>query len=697
MKRFKTKIKKRVKFFVGDVECNNPKNREEFHEWKRNNYDNFVLGVLLSLKRKMVNGIASKDVKDVVAPLLFVKSKLMWAYLKRIAQQQSTLKVIVFFYNLKFDYAFFMKYIAKECRYVSNEIKDSEIPVNSFKCFYQADRNSRMLYIKVKLENCALIELNCAAQLFNHMKVSAIGKTLQKKHTYQKILGINNLLKGKIDYSKKRNFKTVSEAKTLEPNFVAYTIQDVIIVKAALLDQGFKTLYGNLMNRTVSGNVFRDMQKHCPNSKLNDWSWDVLTSEDRAMGDVSMRGGLTLRWLDKYFDPDRIYKNVWYSDRVSSYPSEMIKRLPQRRCKSITDEGRKTACFKEGCEHLITVYIKKGNLKPQFKTGVWNQRWRDNNFQNDQQNYYYHENVFNNNVDITLWESNWKIMKLFYELDYEISPYFIHFEVKPDLEIKKYILNLFKEKQASKNDASLYVAVKGKINSTYGQLAMKGYSKIKTPAKVEIRYRNNGDVYYHDPERSNGGTVGIDKFVYQGKDYFWYWKSKVIFDEFFQKDIFKGSWITSQARIPIMLLILANPGIIYTDTDSVYCTDEIKETGGVYFGERLGEWSYPEKIDYIKFLDMKTYAYWSKKEGFVCKIAGLSNLTITKKLNKLLPEHHPYCKISNVTFYNIQRSECLKMLTYQHGSCLIDVGTKEPFQIICLCADIKNGIFKFTK
>lgn len=691
------KIKKRVKFFVGDIECNNPKDRNEWHEWKQKNYDNFVLGVLLSLRRKMVNGLVSKDQKDIVAPVLFVKSSLMWAYLKRIARQPSTLKVIVFFYNLKFDYAFLMKYIAKTCKYIGNEIKDSEMPVNTFKCFHQADRNTRMLYIKVNLQDHAMIELCCASQMFNHMKVEAIGKVLNKNKSYQKILG--DLSKLTIDFSKKRHFKTVQEAKEQEPNFVDYTIQDAVIVKTALLDEGFKQLYGNLMNRTVSGHVFREMEKHCPSSKLNDWSWDILSQQDRAMGDVSMRGGLTLRLLDKYFDCDRIYIDVWYTDRVSSYPSEMVNRLPHKRRVSITGENRMTACY-EQCEHLITVYIEKGSLKPKYKTGVWNQRWRDNNFQNDQQNYYYHESVFNNNVDITIWESNWKVMKQFYDLKYTVSDYFIHFEVKRDPAVRKYLLNLFQQKQKAKQDPSLYTAVKGKINSTYGQLAMKGASKIKVPTKVEVRYRNNGDVYYHDPSRESGGTLGVDQFVYRGVDGFWYWKSKVIFDEFFQKDIFKGSWITSQARIPIMEFILENPdGVIYTDTDSIYCTHEINLPYGknIYWGEELGYWSTPVKIDYIKFLDMKTYAYYSKEDGFVCKVAGLTDLSITKKINELLPDHHPYCKISNVTFYNIQRCHCLKMLTYQHGSALIDVSTKEPLRVICICKEVKSGQFKFSK
>lgn len=87
------------------------------------------------------------------------------------------------------------------------------------------------------------------------------------------------------------------------------------------------------------------------------------------MGDIGMRGGLTLRVLDKYFDPDRIYIDIWYTDRVSSYPSEMVMRLPQRRRKGITEEGRKTDCFKN-CEHVITVHIESGSLKPMFKTGV---------------------------------------------------------------------------------------------------------------------------------------------------------------------------------------------------------------------------------------------------------------------------------------------------------------------------------------
>ena len=693
----KTKIKKRVKFFVGDVECNNPKDRQEWHDWKRTDYDNFVLGVLLSLRRKMVNGLISKDQKDVVQPVLFVKSSLMWGYLKRIARQPSTLKVIVFFYNLKFDYAFFMKYIAKTCTYVGNEVKDNMMGVNTFKCFYQADRNSRMLYIKVNLQDHAMIELCCASQMFNHMKVADIGKVLHQKKVYRKLLGDLNKLT--IDYSKKRNFKTVSEAKALEPNFVYYTIQDAIIVKTALLDEGFKLLYGNLMNRTVSGNVFREMNKACPASKLNDWSWGVLAPQDRAMGDVSMRGGLTLRLLDKYFDCDRIYQNVWYTDRVSSYPSEMVKRLPQKRRRNITQEGRRTLCY-EQCEHLITVFIERGSLKPKYRTGVWNQRWRDNNHNFNQENYYYHENVFEHSVDITLWESNWKVMKQFYKLKYTVSDYFLHFEVKQDPAVRAYVLNLFKQKQASKPNPSLYLAIKGKINSTYGQLAMKGYSKIKIPAKVQIRYRNNGDVYYHDPARDSGGTLGIDSFVYRGVDHYWYWKSKVIFDDFFQKDIFKGSWITSQARIPLMQFILANPtGVIYTDTDSIFCQDEIKlPTGcGIYWGDVLGDWSPPIKINYLKILDMKTYAYYSEADGFVCKVAGLTDLSITKKINELLPNHHPYCKISNVTFYNIARCSCLKMLTYQHGSALIDVGTKEPLQIICLCRDIKNGVFKYTK
>lgn len=695
----KTKSKKRVKVYVGDVECNNPKDRKEWYRWVKTNYDNFVLGVLIPLKRKIVTGLLNKTQKDMIKPVLFVKSSMMWGYLKRVAQQISTLKVIVYFYNLKFDYAFFMKYIAKSCTYVVNEIKDSMMPPNTFKCFYQADRNSRMLYIKVNLQDHAMIELRCASQLFNHIKLENIGKILQKQNTMNKIITLDNLNKLKIDYNKRRHFKTVAEAKELEPDFVKYTIQDGVILKTALLDKGFKLLYGNLMNRTVSGNVFREMEKVCPESKLSDWSWGVLTIEDRAMGDVSMKGGLTLRVLDKYFDCDRIYIDVWYTDRVSSYPTEMVKALPQKRKKSITEEGRKTSCFPGRCAHVITVHIESGSLKPMFKTGVWNQRWRDNNFGINQENYYYHENVFKSNVDITLWDVKFKVMKRFYDLKYTINDYFIHFEIKKDKFVSKYMLDLFDQKQESKPNPSLYLAVKGKINATYGQLAMKGYTKIKVPAKVEIKYQKNGEQYYYDPVKDSGGTLGINKFVYQGKEGLWYWKSKTTFDNFFQKDIFKGSWITSQARIPIMELILANPdGVVYVDTDSVFCTYEIKlpTNSGICWGNNLGEWSPPVKLKYFKVLDMKTYVYYSKQDGFVCKVAGLTDLTINKKINEILKGHHPYCKISNVTFYNIQRCPCLKMLTYQHGSALIDVGTKELLKIVCECENVKKGIFKYS-
>lgn len=666
------KTKKVLRLFVFDTESNNPVDLEEFYEWKVQKKPNFSLGILRSW----------------IAPqaAFFVDAGAMWAMMKRKAKLLNTLKAIFYCHNLKWDITFFWRYIIKECVEVV-DCKESEMPDYTFKQFYQADRNTRVLYIMIKYPESAIMELRCTVGMFNQMKLASIGKVLAKVKAYQNKI---NLHKGTIDYSIQRNFKSVAEAKVKDPEFVNYGDQDVLILLTALKDSELKTLFGSVLNRTVSSYAFKDLNKKCADAMLTNYQHDILDSNDFNWLKAGYHGGLTLRLKDKLFDPNKIYENVWYTDITSSYPYRMWQGLPMRRRKSIVD-GIKTKCFENNCQHYLTVWIKNGVLKPHLPTGIWNIRWRDGNFKlrgTNKNDYYYHPNVFQGECHISIMECEWEELKKWYDFeDYQIQPDFIHFEVVPIKSIIKYIEALFEIKNNIDKTKypALYLAIKGKINALYGQLGMTGEGVFKNSCEV---IKKDGLWTYFDEENNKWNTLSKDANVYYNqrvkKHYFF--KRNFYINNFLKKDIAKAVWITSQARLSVMKIILLNNDTwLYSDTDCCFTLQKPKLPIGEHFGNNLGNWSPPVVLNYVKIIEAKIYVYWTPEEKIVCKVAGRTDLKIQDWLNGFLPTHHPKCVISNFTEKNIECTKTLKSRTYEYGSVLLDVSKKQSPIYRCCC------------
>lgn len=667
------KVKKILRLFVLDTESNNPVNLKEFYQWKAQKKSNFSLGILRGWNSQQTS--------------FFVDVTLMWAMMKRKAKLLNTLKTIFFCQNLKWDITFFWRLIIKECVEVV-DCKESEMADYTFKQFYQADRNSRVLYILIKYPESAIMELRCTLGMFNHMKLANIGKVLNKVKAYQNKI---NLLKGTIDYSIQRKFNSVVEAKIKDPEFVQYGEQDVLILLTALKDPELKQLFGSVLNRTVSSYAFKDLDKKCADAMLTNYQHEVLDSDDFSWLHAGYHGGLTLRLKDGLFDPNKIYENVWYTDITSSYPYRMWQGLPMRRRKSIVD-GVNTQCFENNCQHYLTVWIKNGVLKPHLPTGIWNIRWRDGNFklrENDKNDYYYHPHIFEGECYVSIMECEWEELKKWYDFeDYQIQPDFIHFEVVPIKSIRVYIEALFKIKNNIDKEQypALYLAIKGKINALYGQLGMTGEGMFKHTCEV---IKKDGVWNYFDEEHNKWNTLSKDANVYYNqctkKHYFF--KRSFHISDFLKKDMGKAVWITSQARLSVMKIIRQNcPIWIYSDTDCCFTLQKPKLPLDENFGNNLGDWSPPVVINYGKFLEPKLYVYWTPKEKIVCKVAGRTDLKIQDWLNSYLENnHHPKCVISNFTEENIECTKTLKSRTYEYGSVLLDVSKEKSPVYRCCC------------
>ena len=657
------KLKKWNKYFVGDIESNNPKNLREYHQWISNNTKNFVVGGFLSWRRG----------RNFDSYVFFINQKQMWNYLKRIAKQKTTKKVIVWFHNLKFDFTFFIQQIIQECEF-ENE-KKHKMNANSFNIFYQSGmKNRRVLFINVQYEKSARIQIRCSLQLFPNMSLGDLGLILEKSKKYD-----FKLLKGEIDYQKIRKFNSVSEAWKKDPILMKYLKQDLLILRTVLNDSEFQTIFGNINAYTMPSAVFKEMNEKCADAFLKDFLKKTFQEQDFNLGITSYHGGLTLRRIGHEFSGyQKIYENVYYSDIISSYPFQMWKSLPTKRSYFITEMGWENKCFKKtkpnhlSCAHLLVIEIESGSLKKNMKTGVWHQIWRNDNHEIFDGGYFYHEAVFEKPRTITIWEEEWIWIQKFYDFTDWKTVLSYHFLIEQIESVKNYIQTLFEQKQQTdkKKFPALYYAVKAKINSTYGQLGMndevvykilQNIKEIKT-TRNDILYEKNGELFAWADEKKTDPKI--------------------------RKDVFKASWITSQARIRIIIMLLENQkNWLYSDTDCIFSEKPIKFGWGEKIGNQLGDWSKPEIIKYLKILETKKYALFNEKTKKIeCKSAGISGVTINIWLNNFLKQgHDPKCVLNNFNELNLNRMENKKSYQTRFGACLVDVSSKEKPIYECTC------------
>ena len=672
-KKPRKKIKKYNKYFVGDIESNNPKNLEEYHQWKAQGKKNFVVGGLLSWKHG----------KKEPSYVFFVNQRQMWNYLKRIARQPSTKKVFVWFHNLKYDFNFFIQQIIEECDF-DNE-KRHKMKSNTFNIFYQSGmKNRRVLFINVQYEKSARIQLRCSLQLFPNMSLGDLGLILEKSKKYN-----FELLKGKIDYQKQRHFLTVAEAWKKDAPFMNYLKQDLLILYTVLNDAEFQTIFnGNIHAYTMPSAVFKDMNEQCPDAFLKDFKRKTLQDQDFNTGITGYLGGLTLRRLGHEFNGrQKIYENVYYSDIVSSYPFQMWKGLPTERSYKISEMGWENSCFKKTkpnhftCAHLLVIEIEFGSLKKNMPTGIWHQKWRNDNHEIVEQKYFYHEMVFEKPRTITIWEEEWGLLQKVYDFKKWNVVMSYHFLIEKIASVANYIDNLFQQKQTKKNSPALYYAIKAKINSTYGQLGMndevtykvlKNIKEIKKITKSTVLYQKNGE--------------------------FFAWEDEKKCDPKIRKDVFKAGWITSKARIRIIKMLLANQkNWLYSDTDCIFSESEINFPNGEKIGNQLGDWSKPEIIKYLKILDRKKYAIYNQNTNEIeCKSAGIAGVTINHWLNDFLKKgHHPKCVLNNFNELNLKRTENKKSFQTRYGACLIDGSFEEKPIFDCTCKKINQVLWNY--
>ena len=643
---------KPVHYFTGDIECNNPKNREELRKWEKIGYKNFSLG-----------GIVSHTYNSKVE--IFVNQHDMWQSMVNKADKKICSKVVVFFHNLKFDGVFFFNEICKSGAIPVFITGKRRLKENEWGIFYQAGRGSRILWIKVRLKGKAPIWLRCSYQLLPY-SVKELGE----------MVGIPKL--EDFDYDKIRNYNNVSEIPKRE---IMYLENDILIVKRALQNSELRMLFGNrIINSTVSSAVFKDMRKHSANKmkelglKIDkdpvtnyQWNDDLI---DFDLGRRGYKGGITVGNMNRI---GKMFLNVWYTDRISAYPSVMVGRLPSFR--------NSEHCYGKGCVHFYKVEVPIGKLKEGMPCGIAHKSIvfdRNNSILRNNPELY-PINIFEEERQIiVIWEEELNEFKKWYNFKGEfnyLKTYHFRFDNEENYIIKDFILEEYKKKVMVKqmlasdpdNETlqNRYKVTKGRLNSTYGHMGMND--------TVERKYL---DVV------GKSRITACSRLQHDGK---YVWRNEAVSEDIMRKDIFKASYITMKQRVALIKMIEVNKDIfIYADTDSIFTTKKPKLSEGAIFGEELGDWEIPYKWDFIKVSQPKHYI-GCLKNVIIIRAGGTNVKEINKKYNKMFKKHNTKCILENYNVQNIRSFKKLVHVWYEWGSALMKLETQDKWIWNCAC------------
>ena len=643
----KKKSRKPVHYYTGDIECNIPKDRFELYDWEEKGYKNFSLG-----------GIVSHKYNSKVE--VFINQHDMWNRIVQLADPKITSRVVVFFHNLKFDAPFFFNPICESGAKPVYLTSGKRIGNNEWGIFFQTGRGSRILWVKIKLAKRASIWLRCSYQILPY-SVKKLGE----------MVGIPKL--EDFDYDKKRNYNNISEIPKKD---LQYLINDILIVKTALQDLELRQIFGNkIRNKTVSSAIFQEMKAHAVKKQkelelqieqdpVTNYQWND-DGINFSLGRRGYRGGLTVAHTSKI---NKFFKNVWYTDKVSAYPSYMVKRLPSFRNSQF--------CYKENCVHFYKIICPIGNIKKNMPCGIAHKDliFDKINPKIRRSKDLYPTDIFKYDRQIiVVWEEELNEFKEWYDFkgDFKILKiYHFRFDNEENYIIKDFILNEYKKKVEIKKKLlqnpdddvlkRLYEVKKARINSTYGQMGMndtveRKYLEIVGKSRLTPRSR----------------------LQYNGK---YVWRNQTTTEEIMRKDIFKASYITMKQRVSMIRVIKLNKNIfIYGDTDSIITSEKPLLPENEAFGNDLGKWEEPVLWKFFKVTQPKHYICCNENNKIVVRAGGAKVDEINLRYNKYYKKHNFKCILNNYTESNIRSVNKLVHVWYEWGSALIRLETKDTW------------------
>ena len=637
---------------MGDIECNNPQNRAELKEWEDNNYRNFSFGGIMTFQ-----GSNEK--------WLFVNQFDMFNWLVEQADPKKFKEIIIFFHKLQFDGHFFWEPILATGAVHVKLVHRRRIRDNEWGAFFQAGLNSRILWIKVKLAGRCLITFRCSKQILPY-SVQELGKmvNIPKLDDY--------------DYDKKRHFNSVEE---IPADDVRYLHNDLLIVITALQDKNIRKLFGNtIRSATVSSAVFNEMKRFVKEKeeKLGlkiktlisfQWNDNSVSFDELRSG---YRGGIcVVHWLRV----GKIFSNVWKTDKVSAYPSYMVKWLPSYRNTKYCYRKRGDKCI-----HYVKVLFPLALLKKGFPCGALNKErmfskeidWKD-----EFDDLFPRDLLENKRHMCWLWEEELEEIKKWYDWQGEIQilkTYHFLGECPESYLVSDFIKKMFAEKQQIKqlikkdpNNRLLktqYQVCKERLNSLYGQLGMNDTVTRKFLVSVK-----NQRITKWSHLQGNG------KFT---------WINESIFEEKVRKDLAKASFTTMKQRVSMLKIIRLNREIfIYADTDGIITTKKPILPEGEKWGNKLGNWEPAEQIKLFKPVSPKQYISITNK--IEAKAGGAMVEEIGDYFAKMLQKHTVECVINNYTGENTKSFRKRQQLWYKWGSVLVNLETASKRTWNCIC------------
>ena len=669
----------KIWIIVGDIETGAVKDEAHLERIQAGE-TNFSLGGYMKLNNK-----TDKPDFETVHP------QGMLNYLKILAQEAHKLKIrkiIVFFHNLTFDGYYFKKLFAEE-RITQTIESKRKMNNDTYYIYEETGLKNRILWMDVKFKNSVKIEFWCSYYLMGMLPLAELGKLIG----YQKL---------EWNHNNNKRYSSLYLLKKLDSKFYQYWVRDLVVLKKVLKDVRLKNIYQHkkkmkqrFQKRTASSVTFHKLLEQTK-IDLTDWKQEMLADDDYLVGQASYHGAVTLR---KYYFEGTVlelfktYENIYHADIKSSYPWRMFQHIPTKRKHGYLKTGERTPCFNKKCVHLIKIKVWNGILKKDMPTGVHHQKWNILELPKIiNHEYSYHKDVFNTdqkNAQILWeWEPEWKLKATCYQNIQWKELNFIHFKVEKVPGISKFIMKQYRNKQQYKGvNQILYNSAKANLNGCYGHLCTSHKYTLKVPCYIKaVSTGNNNFKWVTNNDRKWTIPKGMpiytnykqEKFVYINKEYS---------DKTRIKDIFIGSWITSQARISVIKLIIANKNsFLYADTDSIFCSKKIIYPAGEQVGDQLGDWE-EDEIDCFKYMNKSKQYIQIINDVVQCKMAGGAKKKMTTWLQLLKNQgHHNLCIASHFNTFNLKHIELYKVRKFLGGNVFVkNKDSIKNLPIKCIC------------
>lgn len=618
----------------------------------RNNEDNTqgLIDLATITYKDKDNNLISKEFtylnndKHIVEQLLDYVVDLKKKSVKNF-RKTSTNHIIIYFHNgARYDNMFILDYLLENGFQQRLETKNySEYENKQFSML--ANDTIKILSLVIKYKDC-LISIKDSLRKLTY-SIGKIGDLLDRP----KLTEIGTKF-----YNK--NFYTLTETEQQE--YIKYALEDTIIQNLGMEH------FTNFLNEAAINNKVRlDKLKslnHWKNLTLSQAAKDLHKNLDWNESHLYQipkneymnhhyKGGYTM-CNPKYINT--IVENVKTYDINSSYPSIMLESLPAQ---IINEEDyHKLKDFQKA--RLIKVYIISAKLKEGYVPIIRMYRGDkhrldkhvENNFNYDNEKFF--SEVENFYIPFFFWEEEFKYIKEFYELEYEVCEvyYFRKYKI-----FTRYITHFKNEKEKAdklkqtttdKNQLQKLEMTRNFAKLSMNCLSGKFGQKIKNENWLATTVPLKKGVYKYDNKIINiirekeplSKNSFLYKFALLDNDYTRYINKKL-------PNNYIISYITAIGRCKLFEIIAKfKHDFVYCDTDSIYCINQtIPEE--LLDNAEFGKWKFEGEFKYFKCLKPKCYIAtnewdltkinWKDKNLVKTTLAGFKELTFLPQLKNL--------------------------------------------------------------